>query len=582
MKDFVKMTLAVLAGLFIASVLSFILGISMLASLAVAGSSKTVLPKSMVLELDMSGLTVCEQSLTPDPIAMIQGNSLEGIGIWEAVNALNTAATDPAVKCILLKTDGSMTGLAHVQELRQALNDFRQTSGKPIVSYIESPSTGSYYLASVADKVYMTSHSGATTMVNGISTQMFFLGDLLKKFGVNMQLIRHGKYKSAGEMYTRGSSSAENREQYQRLVDSMWDILSEEIASSRSISEEQLNYVIDNLELCIPEDFTRCGLVDELVTREEMEAKVATLYGSESYKDVKKVGFKTYAESKPYTSKAKQKIAIVYAEGEIVDGSDLQGMAGDRFAKIIAKVREDDNVKAVVLRVNSPGGSVLASDKIKHEVDLLCKQKPVVASFAEYAASGGYWISNGCSRIFSDNATLTGSIGVFGLIPDFSKTFKDVAHVGVENINSNKHSDMYSLMRPFDQSEYNYMLRSIEDIYDRFTGMVAEGRGMEKEAVDAIGQGRVWTGADGIGIGLVDEIGTLSDAVAYAAELAGDSNVESWNVSGYPKPLDTMTQLVMTFTGKGAMDEDALVRTTLQKLGNARFVARLPYDIKIR
>lgn len=581
MKDFVKMTLAVITGLLIVSVFSMFLFVGMIGSLAIAGSANTKLPSNMVLDIDMSRITVSEQTEGINPLLAIQGQSGETIGIWDAVQAINNAADDPAVSFILLRTDGSLTGLATTQELRKALYNFRTGSGKPIISYIESPTSGSYYLASVADKVYMTAHPGATIMFNGVSTQTFFLGDLLKKLGVNVQLIRHGKYKSAGEMYTRASSSPENREQYQRLVDSMWEGISQETAASRSMSEKELNDAVDGLKLCMPEDFLAHGLVDELLTRDQLEEKITTLSGQSSYKNINLVDLKNYSESRKVMSKDDRKIAVIYANGNIVDGTEPQDIAGDRFARIISKIRADEKVKAVVLRVNSPGGSVLASDKIKHEMDLLCQEKPVVASYGEYAASGGYWISNGCRKIFSNKGTLTGSIGVFGIIPDFSKTARDVAHVGVESTCSNKHGDMYGMMRPFDKEEYDYMLRSIEGIYDKFTSMVAEGRGMTQEDVDKIGQGRVWTGADALNIGLVDEIGTLEDAVKYAAELAGDDDLSCWNICAYPKPLDDMSKILMMVSKKKDIDED-LVKAGLRKLSKPQVVARMSDDIIIK
>ena len=412
-------------------------------------------------------------------------------------------------------------------------------------------------------------------MMTGITNQMFFLGDLLKKFGVNVQLIRHGKYKSAGEMFTRATCSAENREQYQQMVNSMWKCMSAEIAESRGIEVAQLDDAIDNLKLCLSQDFVDCGLVDALLARDALEEQIAVLAVAESYKKVTMIDFADYVGSKVVPSKATQKIAVIYAEGNIVDGSAASDVSGDRFASIIEGVRNDKKVKAVVLRVNSPGGSVLASEKIKHELDLLKAEKPLVASYGEYAASGGYWISNNCETIFTSPYTLTGSIGVFGMIPEFSKTASDLLHVGVETISSNKHGDALSLTRPFDQAEYNYMLRSIEDIYDRFTTIVSEGRDIPKEDVDAIGQGRVWTGSDALGIKLVDEFGTLEDAIAYAAELAGDEDLNNWNIKGYPAPQTMMEQMMSSMNGK---QEDYTVRIA-KELKTPKIVARLPYEI---
>lgn len=566
------MVLAVICGILLLNALV----IAVVAGLATP--SAPAVPAEGVLKIDMSKIVLAEQSRETDPMTMIQsgGQSPVTIGIWNATRALDAAAQDPGVKYIYLKTDGSMSSTAMLYEFRKALQNFRKNSGKAVVAYTEAPSTGSYYLASVADKVYMTSHPGATTVLTGVSSQMFFLGDLLKKLGVNVQLIRHGKYKSAGEMFIRNSPSPENREQYQVMVDSMWGSMASEIAESRGISVEQLNDCIDNLKLCLPQDFIDCSLVDALLDRKGLEDQLAVLAVADKFKDVTMINFADYATVKVIPSKASQKIAVIYADGEIVDGSAEENVSGERFASVISKVRDDKSVKAVVLRVNSPGGSVLASEKIKAELDRLQAEKPLVASYGDYAASGGYWISNHCEKIFSDPLTLTGSIGVFAMIPDFSKTASDVLKVGVETISSSKHGAMTSLTKSLDQAEYAYMLRSIEDIYERFTTIVSEGRNMPKERVDEIGQGRVWTGTDALAIGLVDEIGTLDDAVRYAAVLAGDSELANWNVKGYPAPPTIMETMLGSLNGS---KEDYSVKLA-RELKTPKIVARLPYEVK--
>ena len=573
MKNFLKMMLAVICGILLlnAITIAIIAGLSTPAAPAV--------PAEGVLRIDMSKFVITEQSKEADPMSMLQsrGQAVANIGIRDAVKALRQAAEDPGIQYVYLKTDGNATGVANLREFRIALENFRKASGKAVVAYIESPSTGSYYLASVADKIYMTPHPGANINVTGLGVQMYFLSDLLKKFGVNVQLIRHGKYKSAGEMYTRSSASPENREQYQVMVKSMWDVISKEIAESRGLSVKELDAAIDGLALCLPQDFIDCKLVDSLLDRKALEEQLAVLAVAKDYDSITMIPFADYVNAKVPAEKGLNKIAVIYADGEIVDGSQADEVAGDRFASIIEDVRNDKTVKAVVLRVNSPGGSVLASDKIKAELDRLGEEKPLVASYGAYAASGGYWISNNCATIFSNPLTLTGSIGVFGMIPDFSKTASDVLKVGVESIKSNKHSDMMSLMRPLDKEEYNYMLRSIEGIYDRFTTIVSEGRGIDKAQVDAIGQGRVWTGADALGLNLVDELGTLEDAIAYAADLAGDPDVANWNVKGYPAPPTMMETMMNSFMGQ---NEDYTVR--LQKFfSKPQIIARMPYDITV-
>ena len=591
MKDFLKMTLAVLAGLFIAGILGFMLFFGFIGTLASLGSSTPAMPRSGVLFMDMSRISIAEQTQETDPMAMIQGQDISIIGLWDAVKAIEKAASDPAVQCIYLKADGlSAGGIAPVEELRQALGAFR-LSGKPVVAYTENPGTGSYYLASVADKIYMGSYKGGSNMMVGVGTQMIFLKDLLDKLGVNVQLIRHGKFKSAGEMYIKSRPSEENLLQTREMVNSMWDGMAESICSSREISREELDGMIDNLKLNTPEDFLACRLVDELLTKEELKEKLAVLAKESKYEEVKFISLRDYVNINAQTvSKARRKIAIIYAEGEIIDGYDKQEVAGDRFAGIISSVRADSTVKAVVLRVASPGGSVAASEKIRTEIDLLRKVKPVIASYGNYAASGGYWISNSCDKIFSDKSTLTGSIGVFSMIPDFSGTAEKVFHVGVTNVGSSRHSDMYSLTRPLDAEETAYMQRSVDDIYEAFLENVSAGRGMDKAEIDEIAQGRVWTGSDALKIGLVDEIGTLADAVRYAAIAAGDaeSDLSTWNIAAYPKPMTTLDIILENLTGS----TDALAGTPFESVGRAfrswdatstgKVYARMPYIMEIK
>ncbi len=588
MKDFVKMTLAVVCGIILVGLICLILGLGLLGSAVAASSGKPVLPKSGVLRLDLSKVRFGEQTLEDnpfgdfDPMSLLSGGGTPSgsvIGLWDAVQAIDAAAEDPAVKYIYLRTDGNVTGVANLSEIRTALSRFR-ASGKPIITYMETPGTATYYLASVSDKIYMPPYLGAQAQMIGVGSQMVFLGDLLSRLGVNVQLIRHGKYKSAGEMYTRGSSSPENREQNQRMVDSIWESIGAEIAAARGISLETLDAAIEGLQYNLPQDFVDGGLIDELLDRKGLEDKLAALAVVDEFKDIKWIGFAEYVEAKLVPSKARQKIAVIYADGEIVDGSAKSEVAGDRFASVISKVAADSTVKAVVLRVNSPGGSVLASEKIKTELDRLQEVKPLVASYGAYAASGGYWISNRCDKIFSDATTLTGSIGVFGMVPDFSKTAKDLAHVGVEAVTSHKHGDMFGLFRPFDKDEYDYMLTSIEAVYDRFTTIVSEGRDMPKDDVDEIGQGRVWTGADALKIGLVDEIGTLEDAIRFAAVAAGEPDLAKWNVKGYPTPPGAMDQL-MDMVGGNKGNDNALL-TAVRRLTRPQVLARMDTEITIQ
>ena len=590
MKNFLKMTLATILGLLIFSVVSMLIGFGIIGAVAAIGEKQATMPAQAVLRLDMSSVVLSEQTTEADPLTMLtSGTSVAQIGIYDAVKAINAAAADPAVKYIYMTPDAASGGIAQIEEFRKALQNFK-SSGKAIISYIENPSNAGYYLASVSDKIYMTPHQGGMNMFNGISTQLIFLKDILDRLGINMQLIRHGKYKSAGEMYIRNSASKENLEQNTAMVTSMWNSWASEIAASREITEAELNSMLDNLELNFPTDWVEHGLVDELYTREELQQQLADLFVTDKYENVKSINLQDYASLKKTVNyKAKNKVAVIYAEGNIVDGSAKQDVAGDRFAKIIADVRKDSTVKAVVLRVNSPGGSVLASEKIKAELDLLQERVPVIASYGDYAASGGYWISANCDKIYSDATTLTGSIGVFSLIPDLGGAIRNKLHVNITAVNATKHADMYNGFRALDSQETAYMQASVEDIYGKFTQLVSEGRDMPVARVDELAQGRVWTGAEALEIGLVDEIGTLEDALRYAAiSIEGVNSLEEVQIAEYPKPLNTMEMLLESFGG----GESVFAGTSLEGVERAfknvgateagKAYARLPYEISFR
>lgn len=591
MKDFVKMTLATLAGLFIFGFASIFIMIAMIGAFASIGESQPILPAEGLLKMDMSAITLTEQAGEADPLALLQsgGQQVTPVGIYSAIKAVNAAAKDPSIRFIYLKPDGVTGGLAQMEELRKALQNFR-ASGKAIVSYMENPTNGGYYLASVSDKIYMTPHNGGLNMFCGLSSQMIFLKDILDRLGINMQLIRHGKYKSAGEMFVRSSSSKENMEQNKEMIESVWNSWAEEIADSRGISVDALNAIIDNLELNFPSDWVDKGLADELLDRNALEDKLCNLYSASSIKEMNSIDFADYVTVKNTVNiKAKKKVAVIYADGNIIDGNEKQQVAGERFARIISDVRNDSTVKAVVLRVNSQGGSVLASEKIRTELELLKKTRPVIASFGDYAASGGYWISAGCSKIYSNKTSLTGSIGVFSMIPDFSGTLEDKLHINVTSVNSNRHGDMYNGLRPLDAKETAYMQASVEQIYREFTEIVSEGRNMSVAEVDEIAQGRVWSGAEALKIGLVDEAGTIEDAISYAAiSIDGVSSTDDVQIVEYPKPQTTLEILLESLGGSTSVFTDTPLENVSEAFSNVntsetgKAYARMPYELIIR
>lgn len=592
MKEFLKMLGASFTAMVVYGIICIMIltgAISGFASLFSLEEMLPVMPSKAVLTIDMSEITLTEQTQEVPILDMLQSaEAPQPLGVLDAVAAINAATFDPAVKYIFLKPDGVTGGPAQMEEIRNALQNFRD-HGKAVVSYIENPTNGGYYLASVSDKIYMTSYDGGMNMFCGLSSQLIFLKDALDRLGINVQLIRHGKYKSAGETFVRNSSSKENMQQNEEMVGAMWDSWSSAIAESRGLKKEEIDRMLDEMELVFPKDFLEKGLVDELLTQDQLEDKLAMLYMTDSYKDVQSISIQDYAMlNTAGNPSGKNKIAIIYAEGEIVDGEAMEEVAGDRFAKIIQTVRNDKDVKAVVLRVNSPGGSVLASEKIKAQIDSLSRKVPVIASYGDYAASGGYWISAGCDYIYANESTLTGSIGVFSMIPDLKNTINDKLHVNITSVNSNKHADMYDMMRPLDKQETAMMQATVEQIYDRFTQIVAEGRDMTVSDVDEIAQGRVWTGAQALEIGLVDAIGTIEDAIIHAALLVDEKNcLDNIQIVEYPRPVTNLEMITAMLTGEEYLEIAEPLKsiyTAFSSWDNSqsgKVYARIPYAIEI-
>ena len=474
------------------------------------------------------------------------------------VQAIDAAAEDKNISMIYMTPENISAGLSQVEEIRAALERFRK-SGKPVVAYCENFSNASYYLASVADKIILDPAS--ESMITGVSTQMIFLKDLLDALGVDVQLIRHGKYKAAGEMFVRSSASPENRLQNEVLINSLWKTMSSQIAASRGFTRDELNDWVDNLEMCHPDEYKAKGLIDEVWYKDEVDRYLCEQNGAKKIQEVGFVKINKYA-SKVKKGSRRNKIAVIYADGEIVNSGSDADIVGFKLASTIKKVREDKKVKAVVFRVNSPGGSAQASEMIRHELQLLRAEKPVIASFGDYAASGGYWISAESDYIFSNESTITGSIGVFGMVPSVGNAIRKNVKVNIETVGSSSHSDMMSGIRKLDDAEVAYVQKQIEKIYDDFTGLVSNGRGMSKDSVDAIGQGRVWSGTDAMNIGLVDCQGGLQDAIDYAAGKIGLSK-KDYRIAQYPVAKEV--SLLQIISGGADDPEEGLTSVAEQQ-----------------
>ncbi|MBO7111582.1 MAG: signal peptide peptidase SppA [Bacteroidaceae bacterium] len=525
--------------------------LAMLPMMAFAGKAK-------VLKIDFKN-PIAERNTGGsqfDIMSLVQGTP-NTVTLLTYVQAIDAAAEDKNIGMIYMTPENISAGTAQMEEIRAALERFKK-SGKPIVAYCENLGNGSYYMASVADKVILDPAS--ESMINGVGSQMIFLKDLFDALGVDVQLIRHGKYKAAGEMYTRSSASPENRLQTEVMINSIWNTMSSEIAASRGFTQEEFNEWIENLEVIHASEFKEKGLVDETWYKDEVDKYLCEQNGVKKIQEVGFVKINKYA-SKLKKGSRKNKIAVVYADGEIVNSGSDADIVGSKLANTLRKVREDKKVKAVVFRVNSPGGSAQAAEAIRHELQLLRAEKPVISSYGNYAASGGYWISAESDYIFTDNSTITGSIGVFGLIPSVGNAIRKNLKVNIETVGSSSHADMMTGMRKLTDDEVEYVQKQIEKIYDDFTGLVSNGRGMSKDSVDAIGQGRVWAGADAVNIGLADCKGGLQDAIDYAAAKVGLAK-EDYRISRYPVAKEV--SLFQMLSGGGTEDPEENLTTRVE------------------
>jgi protease-4 len=515
-----------------------------IAALMLIGFTAQAKPlKGKVLFLNFSK-PVAERSKSSMSVGLSGVSSSKSFSLLTLEGVLETAAGDNDIAMIYMRPDKLSAGPATTEEIRASIIRFREKSGKRVVAYMNSINPRSLYLATAADMIVL--NPAASGHFTGMGSTQYFVKDLLDTLGVNMQLIRHGKYKSAGEMYIRNDISPENREQYEALLGTIWKTYVEGIAEARGLEASSLDAMAGSLALGDAPSWLEAGLVDTLMHRDQIKAYLCGLMGKDKVEDIAKITPEKYKLPK---GNSRNHIAVIYADGSI--GSDI---IGDELARTIEKVKADKNVKAVVFRVNSPGGAVMDSDIIRRAILQLQEDKIVVASYGDYAASGGYWISASASRIFCSATTLTGSIGVFGMVPSYGEAIRRHLHVNPVVVGTHEHSDMFSGMRDLDAAELEWNQKSIETVYSNFVNLVADGRGMSPEAVDEIAQGRVWAGATAFEIGLADERGTLIDAIKYAAKEAGLSD---FRIDCYPEVKEMNLRNLLS----GKSDELPLVVT---------------------
>lgn len=568
---FLRNVLATLVGLFLFFGILFF-GILIIGAVVGSGSETVVVKDNSVITLDLSKVKDDYAGRFNYKDFSYKESAPEGVS--DIINAIESAKNDDKIKGISIVNNQSTLGISQRRAIREKLEDFK-TSGKFVVAYADVYTQGEYYMNSVADTVYLNPVGGLD--FRGLSTEILYMKGLQEKTGITMEVIRHGKYKSAVEPYLEEHMSDANREQTTVFLQSIWDTFADDISKSRHISVDSLNSIATHVSARTPQRALATGMVDKVVYIDEYHAGIKKALGVAKDKDYNTIAILDYAKAaianeKPNSSK--NQIAVIYAQGQILSGEGNVSYIGEGSVnRALKKARENDKIKAIVLRVNSPGGSALTSDLIWREVELTKKVKPVIVSLGDVAASGGYYIACNGDRIFADPTTITGSIGVFGVLPNF-KTVANKIGINGEQVKTHENAVVYSPFQPLNDSQREFFTEGVEDVYKTFVERVAAGRNMSFEDVDALAQGRVWTGVDALENGLIDAFGGLDDAIAYAAEKV---EIDAYKVVNYPEYDVKFEDMLRGFFGASILKtQDELLK---EKIGaeNFEMIERLNY-----
>ncbi len=547
MKDFLKFTLATVTGIILSSIVLFIISMITLVGIMSASDTETIVKKNSVMMLDLNGTLV--ERTQENPLGILSqwlGDGSNTYGLDDILSSIQKAKENEHIKGIYLQANSLSTSYASLQEIRNALLDFKE-NGKFVIAYADSYTQGLYYLSSAADKVLL--NPKGMIEWRGIASSPLFYKDLLQKIGVEMQVFKVGTYKSAVEPFIATEMSPANREQVTTFITSIWEQVTEGVSTSRNISVDSLNVYADRMLMFYPaEESVKCGLADTLIYRNDVRNYLKKLVEIDEDDNLPILGLGDMMNVKKNVPKDKSGniVAVYYASGEITDypnsATSEDGIVGSKVIRDLRKLKDNDDVKAVVLRVNSPGGSAFASEQIWHAVKELKTKKPVIVSMGDYAASGGYYISCVADTIVAEPTTLTGSIGIFGMIPNV-KGLTDKIGLSYDVVKTNKHADFGNIMRPFNEDEKSLLQMMITEGYDTFVTRCAEGRHMTKEAIEKVAEGRVWTGETAKKLGLVDELGGIDKALDMAVAKAG---IESYTVVSYPEKQDFLFSLLET------------------------------------
>lgn len=565
--------------------LGFIILIAMAGAMASSfGEQKKVIKEQSVLEINL-GLEISDRTVD-DPFTNLLNSETGGetVGLDRIIAVLKSAKKSDKIKGIYLNTSYFGAGFATLEEIRNALLDFKE-SGKFIYAYSEFYSEPSYYLASTADSIFL--NPSGNFFFNGLSNQSAFIKDLLQNVGVEMQVLKVGKFKGATETFTEEQLSENNRHQTQVFINSIYENYLKNVSKSRNITIDNLKLIADELQIKLPIDAVEKGLIDKLAYEDEIHSAIKRKLEIKEKEKIDFVSINETFKSDVVTKKFhSDKIAVIYASGDISGGKgDENNIGSQTLTKALRAARNNKKIKAIVLRVNSPGGSSLASDVIFREVQLCAKEKPFIVSMGNLAASGGYFISAPADTIVAQPTTITGSIGVFMLLPNMQKLLNEKIGIHYESVNSSKHADIGRIDRPLSENERAYFQNMVNKIYDDFLSRVSSGRGLTKEMVDSIGQGRVWTAKDAMNIGLVDVLGGLDDAIDIAAFKAG---IKDYSIKAYPEIVPPLEQLLQSMNKtetrfiKSKLGKNYRYFQLLEKVQNLEGVQMLlPYDIKI-
>ncbi len=527
---FLGNVLATVMGLFVFLML-FVFGIVIIAAVFGSDSEEVAVQNNSVIELNLEHIKDDYAGKYKDPWMAILSEG-EKVGLSDVLNAIEEAKTDNDIKGISILNDASELGMAQRKTLRDALESFKE-SGKFVMAYANSYSQKEYYLNSVANTIYLNPVGDFD--FKGLSAEIMFFKDFQEKTGVKMEVIRHGKYKSAVEPFLENKMSEANREQTSALLNSIWSSVTADISKSRKVSVARLNEISDGLLARTPEMAKAEKLVDVVAYEDVYHDAIRKMLKVDKDEEYNKISILDYAQKVATTSEStdvKNKIAIIYAQGEIKSGEgDVNTIGEGSMRRSLIEARKDKDVKAIVLRIDSPGGNALTSDLIWREIEITKKVKPIVVSMGNYAASGGYYIACNANKIFAENNTITGSIGVFGILPNFNQLATKIG-LHSEQVKTNGNAAEYSPFLPLDENFKAVTLEGVEHIYKTFVTHVAQGRKMSFAQVDSIGQGRVWSGSEAVKIGLVDKIGNMNDAIKAAASLA---KIKSYNTQNFPE-----------------------------------------------